>query len=94
MPMHWKFAELLSRGQQRTGRRIIYEEITAATGISNTVLTGILHQRSTRADLGTISSLLAFFSARLGEELTTNDLLEWRPGGSEGAEERKNGGES
>ncbi len=79
MPMHWKFAELLGRCQQRTGRRIIYEDITAATGISPTTLTAMLRQRSTRTDLGTIASLLTFFSAALGEPLTTNDLLEYRP---------------
>lgn len=35
--------------------------------------------RAKRLDLHTLERLLTFFSAALGEPLTTNDLLEYRP---------------
>ena len=77
--MEWKFAEMQRRAQMRTGERLTYEEITAATGLSSRTISGISTGRVTRVDFGTLEKLLSFFSTRLGEPLTTNDLLEYRP---------------
>lgn len=77
--MKWKFAEMKRRAQKQTGERLTYEEITAATGLSSNTISGISTGRVTRVDFGTLEKLLSFFSTRLGEPLTTNDLLEYRP---------------
>ncbi len=77
--MQWKFVEMQGRYQERTGKKLTYAEITAATGIPPTTISGISTGRSKRVDFGTLERLLTFFSAALGENLTTNDLLEYRP---------------
>ena len=77
--MEWKFAEMQRRAQMRTGERLTYEMITAETGLSPSTISGVATGRVTRVDFGTLDKLLAFFSARLGEPLTTNDLLEYTP---------------
>jgi DNA-binding Xre family transcriptional regulator len=77
--MKWKLTELSGKYQERTGERLTYEEITQATGLSPTILTGINRNRSKRVDFGTLEKLLTFFSEALGEPLTTNDLLEYKP---------------
>jgi DNA-binding Xre family transcriptional regulator len=77
--MRWKFNELQVKYRRHTGQNITYREITAATGLSSSTISGIATNQVERVDFGTLQSLLSFFSARLGEELTTNDLLEWRP---------------
>ena len=77
--MTWKFAEMRRRYQKHTGERLTYEVITAATGLSPVTISGISRGQVTRVDFGTLEKLLAFFAQRLGEDLTTNDLLEYRP---------------
>lgn len=77
--MKWKLREIQGRYQQHTGEKLTYEVITAATGLSPTTISGIATGRVIRVDFITLERLLAFFSAALGEPLTTNDLLEYRP---------------
>ena len=77
--MKWKFSELQGRVQAATGHRVTYEEITAATGLANQTISSLSTGKAQRLDLGTMEKLLAFFSQALGENLTTNDLLEYRP---------------
>lgn len=77
--MKWKLKELQGRVQARTGRQITYDEITEATGLAAQSIANISTGRSKQVGVATIEKLLAFFSARLGEPLTTNDLLEYIP---------------
>ncbi len=77
--IRWRFAEMQARYRKHTGENVTYEEITTATGLSSNTLSGIATGRNKRVDFITLHRLLAFFSARLGEPLSTNDLLEWRP---------------
>jgi DNA-binding Xre family transcriptional regulator len=78
--MKWKFKELQGRVQAHTGHSVTYDEIMEATGLARQTVASISTGTAKRLDLGTMESVLTFFSARLGEELTTNDLLEYRPG--------------
>ena len=82
--MKWKFGELRGRVQAATGKIVTYEEINDATGLANQTISSIGTGKAKRLDLHTIEKLLAFFSARLGEQLSTNDLLEWRPDSESG----------
>ena len=77
--MKWKFSELQGRVQAATGHRVTYEEITAATGLAKQSIANISTGKAKQVGVETIEKLLAFFSDRLGEPLTTNDLLEYRP---------------
>ena len=77
--MKWKLKELQGRVQARIGQSVTYEEITDATGLSSATISSLSMGRAQRLDLGTMEKLLAFFSQALGENLTTNDLLEYRP---------------
>ena len=77
--MRWRYEEMKKRYQRRTGELHVYRTITEATGITAATLSAIATGQREGVEFGTIEKLLAFFSARLGEELTTNDLLEWRP---------------
>jgi len=77
--MNWRFKELQGQVQARTGHRVTYEEITEATGLATQTITLLSTGRAKRLDLGTVEKVLDFFSARLGEPLTTNDLLEYTP---------------
>ena len=77
--MKWKLKELQGRVQARIGQSVTYEEITDATGLSSATISSLSMGRAQRLDLGTMEKLLAFFAQRLGEDLTTNDLLEYRP---------------
>lgn len=74
----WKFKSLVGRCEDMGISGVTYEEIYKATGVSTSTLTGIARNRVVRADLNTIDRLLSFFSDKLGEELTINDLLEWK----------------
>ncbi len=82
--MRWRFAEMQGRYQERTGQKITYEEIIAATGMSSRTISGIAKGKVKRVDFITLHRLLAFFSAALDEPLSTNDLLEWRPDSESG----------
>ncbi len=77
--MKWKLTEMQGRYQAHTGERLTYEILTAATGLSSATIASLIAGKTQNASLHTIEKLLAFFAARLGEDLTTNDLLEYRP---------------
>ena len=77
--MRWRFEEMQRRYQKHTGDRLTYEMITAQTGLSSRTISGVSTGQVSRVDFGTLEKLLAFFSQALGEDLTTNDLLEYRP---------------
>ena len=77
--MKWKLRELQGRVLVKTGQNVTTAEIMQGTGLSSQTIANLRQDQSKQVGVKTISSLLAFFSARLGEELTTNDLLEWRP---------------
>lgn len=77
--MEWRFAEMQARYRKHTGQNVTYEEITAATGLSSSTISGIAKNKVKRIDFTTLERLLTFFSQRLGEPLTTSDLLEYRP---------------
>lgn len=77
--MKWKLSELQGRVQAKTGDRVTYEQITDATGLATRSITLLSTGRAKRLDLSTMERLLDFFSERLGERLTTDDLLEYRP---------------
>ena len=81
MPMRWRLNELLGLYESKTGERLTYKVIVEGTGLSKTTLSQIATNQATRADLETISVLLAYFSEKLGEELNTNDLLVHKKGG-------------
>jgi DNA-binding Xre family transcriptional regulator len=73
--MRWHLKELIGRAESVTRESISYRDISGATGISTNTLTNIATGRAQRVDLGTVDTLLVFFKDKLGEELTTNDLL-------------------
>jgi len=77
--MQWKLKELQGRVQAKTGQTVTYEDIIAATGLAKGSITNIRTGRSKQVGVATLERLLAFFSERLGEPLTTSDLLEYRP---------------
>lgn len=74
----WRLNTLVGRCQDRGIEGLTYREIYEATGVSTSTLTSIMKNRAERIDTSTVSRLLAFFSEKLGEELTVNDLLEWK----------------
>jgi len=77
--MKWKLKELQGRVQAKTGERVTYAEIMENTGLAVQSITNIRTGRAKQVGVSTLEKLLAFFSARLGEPLTTNDLLEYTP---------------
>lgn len=77
--MKWKLKELQGRVLVKTGQNVTSAEIMQGTGLSSQTIVNLRKDQSKQVGVKTISSLLTFFSARLGEPLTTNDLLEWRP---------------
>lgn len=74
----WKLKTLLGRCEDRGIGGITYEEIYKDTGVPTSTITSIARNQAKRADLRTISRLLDFFSKKLGEDLTVNDLMEWK----------------
>lgn len=74
----WKLNSLVGRCRDRGIEGLEYREIYKATGVATSTLTRIMNNSTKRIDQDTVSSLLTFFSDKLGEELTVNDLLEWK----------------
>lgn len=74
----WKLNTLVGRCKDRGIEGLEYREIYKETGVSTSTLTSIMNNKTTRIDRDTVNRLLVFFSDKLGEELTTNDLLEWK----------------
>lgn len=77
--MRWHLKELIGRAESKTRESISYRDISSATGISTNTLTNIATGRAARVDLDTVDTLLGFFEGKIGEELTTNDLLKRYP---------------
>lgn len=77
--MKWKLRELQGRVQAQTGERVTYEDMMTATGLAKQTITNLSTGRAQRLDISTMEKLLDFFATRLGEPLTTSDLLEYRP---------------
>lgn len=77
--MKWKLSELQGRVQAKTGQNVTYEDMMTATGLSKQTITNLRLGRARQVGVETMEKLLDFFSERLGERLTTDDLLEYRP---------------
>lgn len=75
MAMRWHLKELIGRAESVTGESITYRDIHAATRVSTNTITQIATGKATRADLDTIDRLLVFFEGKIGEKLSTGDLL-------------------
>jgi transcriptional regulator with XRE-family HTH domain len=75
MAMRWHLKELIGRAESVTQTGISYREISAATGISTNTITQIATGKAKRADLDTVDKLLNYFGGKLGEKLTTDELL-------------------
>jgi len=77
--MKWRLSELQGRVQAKTGQNVTYEDMMEATGLSKQTIANLRMGRAKQVGVETIDKLLDFFSDRLGERLTTDDLLEYRP---------------
>lgn len=78
--MRWHLKELIGRYEsQNPNDSLSYRRIEADTGIGKTVITKIATNKAARLDLATINTLLNYFSQKLGEELTVDDMLRWEP---------------
>ena len=75
MAMRWHLKELIGRAESITGERLPYRTISANTGISTNTIAAIASGRAKRADLRTIDMLLKYLGDKIGERLTTDDLL-------------------
>lgn len=73
--MRWHLKELIGRAESVTRTNITYREISSETGISTNTITQMATGKAKRADLETLDKLLNFFEKRIGEDLTTDDLL-------------------
>ncbi|MCB0073298.1 MAG: hypothetical protein KDE20_17640 [Caldilineaceae bacterium] len=74
----WKLNSLVGRCRDRGIEGLGYREIYEATGVATSTLTSIMNNKTKRIDQDTVDRLLTFFSQKLGEDLTINDLLEWK----------------
>lgn len=74
--MTWKLNALLGRCKDR-GQPVTYRDLSTATGLSTSTIYLIAQNKSNRADLTTIESMLEFFSERLGQRLSVDDVLAW-----------------
>ena len=78
--MKWHLKELIGRYESRNPNdSLSYRRIEAETGIGKTVITKIATNKAARLDLATVNTLLNYFSQKLGEELTVDDMLHWEP---------------
>lgn len=74
----WKLNSLVGRCRDKGIEELTYRDIYKATGVATSTLTSIMSNKTTRIDQQTVDKLLTFFSDKLEEELTINDLLEWK----------------
>lgn len=78
--MKWHLKELIGRYEsQNPNDSLSYRRIESDTGIGKTVITKIATNKAARLDLATMNTLLNYFSQKLGEELTVDDMLRWEP---------------
>jgi DNA-binding Xre family transcriptional regulator len=73
--MRWHLKELIGRAESVTRTSITYREISSETGISTNTITQMATGKAKRADLETLDRLLMYFKEKLGEKVTTDDLL-------------------
>jgi transcriptional regulator with XRE-family HTH domain len=79
--MNWHLKELIGRYESESGSPLTYREISEETGISTNTITLIARNKSRRADLDTINTLLEYFSRKLDTKLQTGDLLRFNLSG-------------
>lgn len=78
--MQWHLKELIGRYESRNPKdSLSYRRIETETGIGKTVITKIATNKAARLDLATLNTLLNYFSKKLNEELTIDDMLHWEP---------------
>ena len=75
MSMRWHLKELIGRAESITGEGLPYRTISSDTGISTNTIAAIATGRARRADLRTIDTLLNYLGEKIGEPLSTDDLL-------------------
>lgn len=73
--MRWHLKELIGRAESVTRTNITYREISNETGVSTNTITQMATNKAKRADLDTLDRLLIYFKGKLGESLTTDELL-------------------
>lgn len=73
--IRWQLKELLGRYTATTGNDLSYRAITEEIGLSKTTLSAIARGEASRVDLETADKLLSLMSRKLGETLTTQDLI-------------------
>lgn len=79
--VRWKVASLIGEHLKETSHLIQHKEIAKATGLSANTVGTIVRGGQLRVDLRTLDRLLAYFSGKLGRQMTAADLLEWVPDG-------------
>lgn len=78
--MQWHLKELIGRYESKNpDDPLTYRRIEAETGIGKTVITKVATNKAARLDLKTVNTLLNYFSKKLKEDLTIDDLLKWEP---------------
>lgn len=75
--MRWKFNTLLGRLKDKDAKAAQYREIGAKTGVAISTLSQI-SKGTKRVDLDVAERILFFFEEALEEELTTQDLIEYK----------------
>lgn len=72
--IRFKLADLMSKMQFETGRRLTIQEVAAATDINRMTLSKILNQRGYSTGTDTLDKLCSFFNCKV------EDLIEHIPG--------------
>lgn len=80
--MKWRLNELMGEYQTATGNKITQREIAQATGLSTTTLSMISQNKTERADLDTLNTLIRYFARTLNRPVNTSDILQFRENGS------------
>jgi transcriptional regulator with XRE-family HTH domain len=76
--MRWKLNTLIGQLRDVDPKAAEYREIHKETGIATSTI-ALIAKGSKRVDIDVADRLLNFFSAKLGKQLTTQDLLEFMP---------------
>lgn len=71
-------AQLNVKRAEQKKRPLSLRQLAVATGVSQSVLLTLYHDRSKRIDYETIDRLLSYFNHHI--TVTTNDLLVWEAG--------------
>ena len=81
MSVRWHLRELIGKYESISKETLTYDTIRIDTGISTSTLSEIGRGNARRVDLKTLNTLLSYFSKKLGEQLSTNDLLKFSDDG-------------